>query len=228
MMKGNVSAFYHGRAWVRDGEKLGVTDRKGTITWLDFNPKYYIEEFHENFVRFNSQDGKGGEGLMSFDGKMVVPANGNRAITFWPEHLIEVEHGEKHFGLVDTTGKIILPFDYSSIKYASQNENLVDGPHWEQRKQWGYFVVTKDDAQGLIDSLGNFIVPVEYRLIGPINEGLFWVIKDGKYGYFNIGGKMIVPAIYDKAGGFNDGLAWVMQGKQTRLINNKGDRKSTR
>lgn len=127
-------------------------------------------------------------------------------------------------GLVDASGKIILPVDYHKIDYPLQWEHdsyLDDLPD-------GLILVSKRDLQnnamfgnlgmqdqyGLVNPKGEFIVPLgTYDDIKmPYSNGdkiLFTVVKNDKYGFIDTKGRVAIPLIYDYAQSFEEGLVSV-------------------
>jgi hypothetical protein len=89
------------------------------------------------------------------------------------------------WGYADQNGKIIIQPKYDDV------ETNGDNFRWQ---------VLKNGKIGVIDQLGNEIIPLEYDSIfrRPVNSSLneFEVYKEGKIGYFDIKGKEILPAEY--------------------------------
>ncbi len=95
---------------------------------------------------------------------------------------------QNKIGLIDKTGKILIPLQYEEI-----NDFMENGLAW----------VKKDKKWGLIDQTGAVIIPFSYDdYVGgfssqlPSNRHL--VAKKGKYGYVDDFGQEITPLKYDK------------------------------
>lgn len=75
-------------------------------------------------------------------------------------------------------------------------------------------VATTDNwKDGVIDTAGNVIVPLEYDSISDFNEGLARVSKGlGKDGFIDKTGNVVVPLEYSLVRNFNEGLAAVRTG----------------
>ncbi|STY98884.1 KWG Leptospira [Moraxella lacunata] len=127
-------------------------------------------------------------------------------------------------GLIDKTGKLILPALYHEIDfpddwaYDSNTEPsdvlIVVTQRNSQESMFGK--LGKNDTFGLVNEQGEFVVPMGfYDDIGGFYRGLSRVAKDGKYGYIDSRASVVIPVVYDYAGlSFIDGFASVKgQGK---------------
>ncbi len=89
------------------------------------------------------------------------------------------------WGYADQTGKIIVEPRYDTVDVRAEN------------RRW---LVMKNDMIGVIDELGNEILPVEFDSVfrKPVRSGLneFYVYKNGKVGYFDMLGKELLPVEY--------------------------------
>lgn len=98
-------------------------------------------------------------------------------------------------GLMNKSGKIILPEEYSRIDILYQS-NLIQ--------------VEKDGKYGLFDRNGKIILPAEYDSIynfsDPYNFHHIKVEKDKKFGLISQTGKIILPVEYDYISINNDNL----------------------
>jgi hypothetical protein len=149
------------------------------------------------------------------------------------------------FGLIDKTGKVILPCEYS-IRYIKDHKC--------------YVVTTRDKKVGVVDSSGKIIITPEYtisvswdsyakdkmikallyrkygfysnenKLVIPFvyddalsfSEGFVAVNRNLKWGFIDKAGKVIVPVKYDDVHNFRDSMALVKFGLKYGYINNKG------
>ena len=203
-----ISFFREGLAKVKKDGKYGYIDRAG---------KEVIPCQYDDADRFNiglaavSKDGK--YGYIDRMGKEVIPFKYFHACRFSDNGLAVVsEHDDIYTkvitsghvcfshrisGLIDRTGKEIVPCKYFDIEDFIEGLAIVGG-----KGEYGY-------KYGLIDETGKEIVPCQYDGIYPFKEGLARVYKNGKYGYIDRTGKEIVPCQYDFAFSFSEGLARV-------------------
>ncbi len=88
-------------------------------------------------------------------------------------------------GVIDTTGKIILPFEYETQYAANLSDYLA------------YIPLMKDQKHGLFATSGTFILPCEYDHIVIQNYQPTLVQRNGKIGYLNDRFKVLIPIRYD-------------------------------
>ena len=87
---------------------------------------------------------------------------------------------QAYVGLIDSTGKIRIPFSYDEIEPITK----------------AYYQVTKDNYVGLLDANNQVIIPVEYQGILIFSDTLFCVKKENKYGLLNTKNQWILPCMY--------------------------------
>jgi hypothetical protein len=214
-VKGIVSAFYNGRAFVDAGGKHGSIDKNGNITWFQLDYMFPTPAIEHGFIRIISKESHG-NGLLNMNGKVIVPAD-HASIQFYDNRLIIVRIREK-YGLYDTSGKVLLPVEYDKISAVGFDLHLKP----EKRHQRTYFELEKNGLHGMIDSVGTFILLVEYFDVSPVTEDIFYASKNGMSGHFHLSGRVITPMIYQQAGPFIDGISWVKVNNKFRLVNEKG------
>lgn len=206
-----------------------------------------------------SKDGK--YGFVS-NGQLTIPLEydeinvGRKArsrkkdnIITWNSHLgvnqMLVSKGGK-FGLISSTGEVIVPVDCDKIKYDKLRrfyyltKDRKQGAYLPGRKKFipieydriyldgtRYITLTKDRKQGILNYNLETIVPFEYdkvRLMGS-NKG-FRVIKNKKQGWLDKNGKELIPVQYDKIDDFYQsgfsGFYKVTMGDSTGVIDASG------
>jgi len=130
-------------------------------------------------------------------------------------------------GIMDAYGNIIVPAIYSSVQY--MHDSL------------GLFAVTSGTQWGVVNSTGDFVLPIEYTHIGsfwhhpgfptgfaPVNIGAEWVwdssaneydgsgtyvLRGGKWGFIDTSGNLVIPIelAYDLVYPVTNGMAAVMR-----------------
>lgn len=114
----------------------------------------------------------------------------------------------------------LAPFviDNSKIGYMDKSGKVVIEPAFDFADKFddGLAIVqieidssTGDRLYGVIDTLGNEVIPIEYDYIRPMSEGLFPVHKGDKIGFFDRNGDPIIPFQNKIFGSFHNGLAAV-------------------
>lgn len=75
----------------------------------------------------------------------------------------------------------------------------------------GYCRVYTDETHaGLIDSLGNEIIPCLYNNLNYPREGRILVLRNDSIGYYNLQGQLVIPLQFPKASDFSEGRAAVV------------------
>jgi len=102
-------------------------------------------------------------------------------------------------GLIAIAGDYIKVLVPPTIVYDYVYHTFVDGLTW----------VSKDGLTGLVDTMGNIVVPLEYSAVEFFSDGLAAVSKDGKWGYVDRSGNVVIPLSFTSAADFSEGLAAV-------------------
>ncbi len=144
------------------------------------------------------------------------------------------------FGLVDKTGKVIIPLNYSNI-FGTTNKEILEVELEEKvagtpkpKIKIGYY-----------NTKGKELVPIQYDYVpydssrnayfkdfartyaSKVSDGIINVSKDGKFGAVDLTGKIIIPLQYDFLSSFEDGLAFAKKGVETFYIDKTGKKAKT-
>ena len=98
--------------------------------------------------------------------------------------LCKIVNEEGKYGLIDKTGKVVLPTIYDDIE-----ENLYNK----------YRKVQLDEKRGLVDENGKVIYAAEYSSILVSDNGNFALVKDGRMWEEDSSGRIVKPFMYDYA-----------------------------
>lgn len=114
-------------------------------------------------------------------------------------------------GLIDRTGKEIVPAEYEEVNYPS--DDLIR--------------VRKDGLYGFMDMYGEWVIQPQYRASSTFSEGLAVVAVDldsftVMYGYIDTKGKTAIPPMYDYANPFHNGYAVVAKYERQGMIDLHG------
>ena len=129
------------------------------------------------------------------------------------------------WGFADSTGKVLIPYQFNDAEYFSENLALVqiDGrkgfinkngfrvvlPIFKEAEAFtnGLAIVETDSASGIINPRGEWVVkPIYYSISGPY--GNFYRVENGeKYGVIDRFGNAITEIKYDDLEGFTEGKA---------------------
>lgn len=134
--------------------------------------------------------------------------------------LVEVVDSFDKWGVLDSTGRQILPcqYDWVSIltpnlfsvnldgKYGVVNRNgkavipiIYSGLRFSDRYDHydSYIVAEYNNKQGVIDTMGNIVIPFQYELVGfSLNGSHFPVCENYKWGVVDITGEILIPCTY--------------------------------
>lgn len=117
---------------------------------------------------------------------------------------------EKKWGMTDSTGKQLMPFEYDGISYLYSGSQL--------------FVQTQMNTvqMGCIDTLGNVVIPLQYKKIIPLGQGYMGVTTTGKWGVVKTDGTVIAEEKYMEVRRFSEGYAAVRYGRKWGIIDSTG------
>jgi hypothetical protein len=144
------------------------------------------------------------------------------------------------YGMIDKTGKFIIPCTYDYINYPSGGLILV-----KKNERWGYInlankeiiapkyevaspfidglaAIKQNNKWGYINTAGKEIVPPKYDEGYNFSEGMALVKLNNKFGYIDKTGKLIIPCIFEGATRFSEGLAGVSENGLAGYINKSG------
>ena len=221
-----IEDFSNGVAVVEKGsypeEKYGIVNTKG---------KFILPVEYDDIQKFDS-----GVFAAKKDGKTkIVDANGTTVVPYEIlqnyyvggayENLVIVREDSSYMpcGVIDSTGKVIIPLEYDYILGISDDLILV-----ERDGKCGYFDTTgkavtpvEFDSTAYHGSWNGSSAPGSWQLetykfyMYPGMEGKYACVKkDGKYGLMSRSGKLVVPAIYDEVGYFADEWVAVRMGEE--------------
>lgn len=133
---------------------------------------------------FKVQDAQKRNGLLNVEGKLIVPFE-LEAVTI--EHrrdnfivftqYVEVPNGKMQCsGLIDSTGKVLLPAVYWEIGTFYNNITTVK----------------KDNKWGLINCSGELLCPIIYDRFDQLHRNFIEVTSNGKLGLLDLSGKVII------------------------------------
>lgn len=193
-----------------------IIDSTGKVlTNFHFNPIYAINDYV--FRGYNNKEFI----YFTIDGKILfktkTPKNisydGNKDIIYkFEKNNILVYNGKGKF-----LGKKVCIIDYSINKQYYISKNIKDYINIINNKYYLFFLNSPENIEGkygLIDSLGNIIIPFIYDKISQNDDGYILATLADKNYLFDRNGKSIIPQEYTTDNYFSDGLIVVS-------INNK-------
>ncbi len=121
-----------------------------------------------------------------------------------------VEFKEK-WGAVDQEGRILIPFKYDGVHFLENTDNQIIRVYNNQQKY------------GLIDTLGQVTVNLNYDKIGAFNEDRLAVYRNGLWGFVDGRGNEVIPCRFKRVKNFNNGMAVVKLGNKWGAIDPMGE-----
>ena len=241
----------------KKGDKFGLAKKDGTVI---YEPQFErISErggpedlwyYDGNIILdFADKDGRYFYGLMSPDGKKLVPVE-YEEIAPASEGMMRVAKNGK-YGYLNEKFKLVIPCKYDEAewfrngisvvkkgkKYGAVDKNgktvipfkydeMLNNELYNDN-QGKYIIACKNDKYGLLDSKGKVVLPLKYDGIknaGKDKSGLAYykVWKNNKVGFVNENLKEITKVKYDNAGNFYGNLAIVEKKEKLGAINNLG------
>ena len=151
-------------------------------------------------------------GYIDYSGKIAIPCIYDDAEQFSGKYAA-VKKGEK-WGVINRDGQYVIPPIYSLIF------NIVDS-----------YVFAQDENRnkGVVDVLGNSIIPFEYSSLSYAGDSIFIIsiwdrsTEKWKRGFKHASGKLIYGIELEGAYGYNMGLASVKKNGKWGFIDKKGN-----
>lgn len=81
--------------------------------------------------------------------------------------------------------------------------------------------VEKDGKWGLVNEVGQVVIPLIYDDVGHFSEGLVYAKQNGKYGFIDKKGQVVIAFKYDDARNFSEGLAGVKKNDKWGFVDVK-------
>lgn len=204
----------------------GIVDEEGKY----IVPAIYKElDFNFGFVEsplYTVTDKNDKIGYINNQGKVVIACKYDRAASLEMGYAIvgvKVDEYSYKQGLIDSTGKEVLPLQYPNLEYYPKDRVLVFSEQsmgkvgvmdlkgnilikpqyefWSKDIYKGLWPVVKGDSCGVVNLKNEMVMPFIYESIESFSEylNIATAKKAGKYGFIDLAGKVIVPFIYEEA-----------------------------
>ncbi|MBR6131307.1 MAG: WG repeat-containing protein [Bacteroidales bacterium] len=164
-----------------------------------------------------------GNALRKYDSFEYFNENGWMVVTIMTE---ETEYSwSTHYGIIDDKGQTVLPCKYSCIRFQENSDlmmvakNAMSAGFMNRQLEWvippkyneqpwcdlgtdnlfSYGMIVVEDSSlkyGVVDSLGNEVLPCRYQELVIAGADLF-VINEDKAGAINRNGDTVIPFIYE-------------------------------
>lgn len=168
--------------------------------------------YSKRYKQINSADANGlrtfydpkTEGYGLLDSKADVVVNPDYASLAINENKAYTVKAGGRFGVIDSTGKAIIPIEYDSIN-----------------AKGGNYYVEKNSLHGIFKPDGTVLIPVEYDSIY-IQGTQYEVAKGGKEGVLSSDGSIILPADYESVQKLKDGRYYISVNKKYGIVDETG------
>ncbi len=181
---------------------------------------------YNGVVWFLDED-NGKLGLKDMAGNVIIHPSFDGASPFI-NNLAVIEN-DQLYGVIDKTGKLILPICFQQIdmieqniiagndgffQLYSQNGVLLSDEEFEYYdKINGYYIISTGSVSGIIDSMGKTILNQEWLRIRNISEN-GWIDvadDDAMFNYLNINGTLMFPEMLEYVTAFSGGYGGILQ-----------------
>jgi hypothetical protein len=192
-----TSSFENGECRVQINGVTCMINPKGEVVFKPTLTKNCMGFYNGLSATYTIYSNRSGWGFYDRNNTWVIKPQYDNAESFHGGYSI-VDKGGK-YGVIDTTGAIVLPLIYASIfSYPSES---------------GYFGVEMElnGAKQFLNPDGTPFakVPVKY-ITDPNGHSLLpYFNPDGKAGYLNTDGTVAIEAQFERATAFSEGKAWI-------------------
>ena len=212
---------------VYTNQKWGVIDQTGEIVIpaqydqmitipdnkTDLFICVYDVDYKNNTYKTKVLNSKNNEKFTNYDSVEAIENFDENNILWYEEGVLKVKKG-KLYGLIDYTGKEILPVEYTNIEALQGIKNSI--------------IIEKNNQVGLCDNKGNIIINTEYKQIKPIENdyknGYIVVNNENKYGMIDFTKKVILEPKYEDIKSVASTTIYIVKENGTlKAINSTGD-----
>lgn len=192
-----TSSFDNGECRVMIGGVVCLINHKGEVTFkptLTKNSNGFYQGLSASYTNYETRSGWGyynrkNEWVIKPQYENVEDFSGGLAV---------VQKGGK-YGVIDTTGKVIIPIQYANIF----GDAAEDG--------WFGTEMVDNGPKTYLNPMGKPFTTLPMKYVYPPNGHsiLPYCDDQNKYGYLKLGGDLFIDAQFDNATSFHEGKAWV-------------------
>lgn len=204
-VQSGTSSFSGGLARASVAGKTVLIDKTGEIVFKTSKGNIQGQRF--GLISVITKPNRKGWGWVNFKDEFVIDPVYDYAMNFNEDGYAVVEkNGLK--GVIDTTGKTVLPLKYETVYCDITKSGYFLGVYPSDE------VVSQANAKkDYFDKNLNMISlqDVKYMLGARGSNRLQYANLAGKKGYLDLNYKVAIPAKYDRVSFFSEGLAWVKE-----------------
>jgi hypothetical protein len=202
-IQAGTSSFRNGLARATVAGKTVLIDKEGNVAFKTKNGN--IQGVMYGLISVITKPNRKGWGWINFKDEFVINPTYDYAINFNEDGYGVVEKNELK-GMIDTTGKVILPLKYETI-YCNISKD-------------GYFcgVYPSSEVTSLANARKDYfdadlnLIPMEnvkYLMGAKNGNRIAFANLEGKMGYMDRNYQTVIPPLFAKVKTFSEGLAWV-------------------
>lgn len=179
---------------------MGLIDAKGNTV---IEPSWQSLSFPVNGIMVAQKGEK--YGLIRTDGSIVAPIEHQYLYQIGADRYL-IQQSEDTYSVMDQTGKIIIPAQYSNISMGPSNT----------------FIAYQGEGVGLLDNNGKVVVPMEYNYLHHSQNYLIASKGEGKTGIISTTNQVLLPLEYDNIEVVAAGRFLADKNGKRGLIDDKG------
>ena len=243
----DASYFKNGVAKVRVKDKVGIINKSGQeVVPINYDDVYAEDGFFITILddKYGCTNEKGkiilpakytqvyvDDGAINFsinEKWNVVDENGNVIKTKYnnvdkvPNSNLSIAELDDKYGIVDSAGKVIVPFKYDGINYLNFRSTFYANNQADTYTFPNRFSVMKGDKYGVIDGNGTIIIPCEYDDTQVFNNGMMALKQNEKYCLADKSGRIVSKSRYDEITQVGDFFPFVIDDRYG-FLNEKGE-----
>jgi len=204
--------IFSGNYQIEENEsgQFGVKDLKGnTVVPFVYNR---IVEHPEGLIVFKKNKTSGYErtyssGYYNKALKLILPCNYSSVVPSEDGMLVACQNKDRKYGLVDTTGRIFIPFQYDDLH--PESDNLL--------------CAKRETKYGYLDQKGKTIIPFKFNFARSFSEGFAVATTETLFGFIDKRGHFAIDEKFTGANDFQYGYAEVFINDEASCINAKGE-----
>lgn len=186
-------------------EMIIIPNQKQDVFLCTYDVNYDTGEYKTKAFNKNNE-----EILTGYD-KIEAIQNYDENNNIWYENNVLRVEKEGKYGLIDLTGKEVLPCEYEEITVIPNIKDAIK--------------VKKDGKYGVVDSTGNEILKTDYQNIEALGKdnksGYIVQSTEGKYGIVNYANSLVIDVNYDKINKIYGNDLYVVEKEGKQILVNK-------
>jgi len=204
ILNGNFAVFKSNTGY------LGIKNSDSVIV---VTPQYVnITEIEEGIIVVKANKNTGFErsyssGFLNKKLKTILPCNYRNIYSSGNGMLIACQNSDSKYGLVDTLGRIRIPFQYEDIGFYGDD----------------LFPVKQGNLYGYVNENGKMMIPFNFTFAHSFSEGRAGAKRNGLFGFIDKHGKFVISEKFQEVGAFRYGFASVRINDFATVIDEKGE-----